>query len=70
MPATAAPSRRRYASVRKAAEAFDVNPRTIHDWICAGLISSYRVGPRLIKVDLDEIERRAIRQIPTGQARR
>jgi excisionase family DNA binding protein len=68
MAATAAPGRR-YASVRKAAEAFDVNPRTIHKWICDGLISSYRVGHRLIKVDLDEVERRAVRPIPTGEAR-
>jgi excisionase family DNA binding protein len=64
MPATAAPDRpRRLRPLRKAAEAYGINQRTIRRWIAAGLISSYRVGDKLIAVDLNEIDQRAVRLI-------
>jgi len=31
--------------------------KTIRNWIKAGLITGYRKGPRLLEVDLDEIDR-------------
>ena len=73
MPATApAPDRPgRLRSLRKAAEEYGLNQRTIRRWIAAGLISSYRVGDKLIMVDLDEIDRRVVRLIslPRDDAR-
>ncbi|WP_205868844.1 helix-turn-helix domain-containing protein [Mycolicibacter senuensis] len=44
-------------SIAAAAEAADVNPRTVRRWLAKGLIAGYRVGPRLIKVDMTELER-------------
>lgn len=47
---------RRLSSINGAAEAADVCDKTIRRWIAEGRITGYRVGPRLIKVDLDELE--------------
>lgn len=49
-------SQRRLASIPVAAETADVCDRTIRRWIAQGRLVGYRVGPRLIKVDLDELE--------------
>lgn len=59
-------TRRRLASITVAAEHGDVSTRTIRRYISNGLLTGYRVGPRLIKVDLDELEQLA-RPIPTAQ---
>jgi hypothetical protein len=31
--------------------------KTIRNWIKSGQITGYRIGPKLIEVDLDEIDR-------------
>jgi excisionase family DNA binding protein len=59
---------RRFASVKDAAEAYDVNPRTVRRWICDGRITGYRMGGKLVKVDLDEIEANVVKVIPAAQA--
>lgn len=58
---------RRLDSIPNAAEYIGVNPKTIRRWIAAGRLSAYRLGPRLIKVDLDQLD--AMLQ-PIGGARR
>lgn len=65
MPAHA--PKRRLASVNAASENYDVNPRTVRRWISDGLITGYRVGSTLVKVDLDEIERNIVKVIPAAQ---
>ncbi|GLE56384.1 hypothetical protein NJBCHELONAE_16930 [Mycobacteroides chelonae] len=50
----------RLVSVAAAADHLDVCPRTVRRYIAAGRLTAYRVGPRLIKIDLAEIE-----QLPT-----
>jgi excisionase family DNA binding protein len=55
----------RLTSVAKAAEFADVSPRTIRRWISLGRLPGYRVGPRLLKVSLDDIEALA-QQLPTA----
>lgn len=52
------PGSRRLAALAVAAEVLDVHPRTIRNWIFDGRLTGYRVG-RLLKVDLDEVERLA-----------
>lgn len=48
---------RKLVSLSVAAEHADVSPRTIRRYLATGSLSGYRVGPRLIKVDLDELDR-------------
>ncbi|MDV6291495.1 helix-turn-helix transcriptional regulator [Rhodococcus aetherivorans] len=54
MPASK--SQRRLVSVPQAAEYAGVCSKTIRRRISDGTISGYRFGPRLIRVDLDEID--------------
>lgn len=42
-------------SVAEAAEILGVNPKTLRRWIAAGRLEAYRVGPRALRVDLDEL---------------
>lgn len=45
----------RLDSIQNAAAEAGVHPGTIRRWISQGRITGYRMGPRLIRVDLDEI---------------
>jgi excisionase family DNA binding protein len=56
---------RRIASISDAAEYSGVHPRTIRRHIAAGRLTGYRMGPRLIRVDLNEVDERLLRPIPT-----
>lgn len=47
---------RNYATLKQAAEYLGVTDRTIRQMIADGRITGYRNGPRLIRVDLNEID--------------
>lgn len=53
------------APLTVAAEHYKVHPRTIRRYISAGLITGYRMGPRLLRVDLGEIDE-LMRPVPTA----
>ena len=55
----------RLASLDDAAAYADLSVRTIRRYIAEGRITGYRVGPRLIKVDLDDFDKLAV-PIPTA----
>lgn len=57
---------RRLAGIAAAADYNDVSTRTIRRYIAEGRIPGYRVGPRLVKVDLDDLDALA-RPIPTAE---
>jgi len=44
---------------------YDLSRQTVRRWIASGKITAYRVGPRLIRVDLEEIEAKIIHAVPT-----
>lgn len=48
--------RRRYATQAEAAEYLGVTTRTIRQMIADGRLTGYRLNPRFIRVDLDEID--------------
>lgn len=56
---------RRLASVAKAADYAACSPKTIRRRIADGTLTGYRMGPRLIRVDLDEVDA-ALRPIATA----
>lgn len=56
---------RRLVSVTEFARHADVSTRTVRRWIAAGHLTGYRVGPRLIKVDLVDLNR-ITQPIPTA----
>jgi hypothetical protein len=42
-----------------------VSRQIVSRWIASGRITTYRVGSRMIRVDLDEIEAKIIHTVPT-----
>lgn len=64
MSKNAAPETRRLASVAQAAEYAAVSHWTIRRRISDGTLTGYRMGARIIRVDLDEVDN-WIQIIPT-----
>lgn len=63
------PSARNLVGIAQAAKYADVHPITLRRWVAGGRVPAYRVGPRLLKVDLNELEA-MLRPVPTtGDAR-
>ncbi len=56
---------RRLASISVAADYAAVSTKTIRRWISSGRVAGYRAGPRLIRVDLAELDA-MLRPIPTA----
>ena len=63
MSKTSQTPHRQLVSVASAAERVGCHPRTLRRWIAAGTLAAYRVGPRMVKIDLDELEA-IVRPIP------
>jgi hypothetical protein len=55
----------RLGSLKQAAAFVGCDERTIRRWIAAGLIEGKRYGPRVLRVDLDELANLG-RTIPTA----
>lgn len=56
---------RRLASITEAAAYASVASKTIRRRIADGTLTGYRFGPRLLRVDLDELDQ-LLRPIPTA----
>ena len=56
MATSAAKHARHLVSIDQAARLVDVSSRTIRRRIADGSLAGYRFGPRVIRVDLDEVE--------------
>ena len=52
-------------SIAAAADHYNVSRQIVRRWIASGRITAYRVGSRMIRVDLDEIEAKIIHTVPT-----
>jgi excisionase family DNA binding protein len=61
----ARPKPQRLTSISNAASYADVTTRTIRRWIANGILPAYRVGPRLVKIDLADLDQLA-RRIPAA----
>ena len=58
-------SRRQYESIFDAAARVGVSTKTIRRWIASGHLSGYRMGPRLLRLDPDELGK-MLTLIPTA----
>ena len=54
-----------YASIRVAAQYREVSEKTLRRYISEGRLTGYRFGPRMIRVDLNELDA-LFRPIPTA----
>jgi excisionase family DNA binding protein len=57
---------RRLASIQDTAAYLGTSTKTVRRYLAAGMITGYRMGTRLIRVDLDEVDA-MLRQIPTAR---
>lgn len=57
---------RQLASLVHAAEAYGVHPHTLRRRIADGSLTGYRLGPRLLRVDLDELDA-MLRPVPPAR---
>jgi excisionase family DNA binding protein len=64
-PAQSTPALR-LARLKLAAPYGNVSIRTLHRWISEGRLTGYRSGPRILLVDLNELDR-LIRVVPTAR---
>lgn len=55
---------RRWAAINEAAEYAAVSPKTIRRYISRGDLTGHRLGKRLLRVDLNELDA-LLRPIPT-----
>ncbi len=55
----------RLASIAEAAQYAGCNARTIRRRIADGTLTGYRMGPRLVRVDLNDVDA-LLRPIPAG----
>lgn len=46
----------RFVSLEEAAEYLGLSPRTIRRFIAAGRLTAYRAGPRLLRIELAELD--------------
>jgi len=65
MPKVHLPTFRRLAALSAAAEYGACSEKTIRRRIADGTLTGYRMGPRLIRVDLNELDE-ILRPIPTA----
>jgi excisionase family DNA binding protein len=61
-------STRTFESIAETARRYDVSERTVRRWIASGLITGYRVGPTLIRLDPGEVDAALSRTIPSASA--
>lgn len=66
MAKSAIPSRQ-LVSIAHAAEYADVCTKTIRRRISDGSLTGYRMGPRVIRVDLRELNENLLRPIPSAK---
>jgi len=57
---------RQLVSIYAAAEHLDVSDKTIRRYIAQGLLTGHRVGRRLIRIDLAEVDA-LLKPIPTAK---
>ena len=57
----------RPAPIKTTSEQYGVSEKTLRRYIAEGKITGYRLGPRLIRVDLDEVEQ-LLTPIPAAKA--
>lgn len=67
MPKTTAPTRR-LVSLSEAADYLGVTALTVRRRIADGRLTGYRIGPKVLRVDLNEVEA-LVSPIPTAEAR-
>jgi excisionase family DNA binding protein len=68
MPRSTALPTRHFVSIEQAAEYTGLSTKTLRRRIADGTITGYRAGPKLVRVDLNEVDTSLLTPIPVGAA--
>lgn len=63
--ANTSPTTRRWIDQREAAEYLGITDRTLRRMIAAGKLPAYRLGPRLLRIDVADLDA-LMRPVPVG----
>lgn len=55
----------RYTTIKETADRLGVSGMTIRRMVARGELSAYRIGPRVLRLDADEVDRLAVK-VPAG----
>jgi excisionase family DNA binding protein len=58
-----------YVPIRAVCEKYGISQRAVRRYITEGDLTAYRVGPRLIRLDLDEVEAELLKDAGHGRGR-
>ena len=58
----------KHITMQEAAETYGVSTKTIRRYISTGLLSAYRVGPRLIRLDAEQVHAQLVGSVGGGDA--
>jgi excisionase family DNA binding protein len=56
-----------YITINAAAERLSCHPKTVRRLVSAGQLTAFRVGPRMLRLDVAEIDK-VLRPVPTVKA--
>jgi excisionase family DNA binding protein len=59
---------RRLASLPEAAQYVGCSEKTLRRRVSDGSLPAYRLGPRLLRVDLADVDQLLLRRVPVGAA--
>ena len=59
---------RRLASLDATAKYVGVTDRTLRRWIADGDLTAYRLGRRVVRIDLDEVDQALCKPVPNAKA--
>ena len=66
MPCTTPAPAPRWATLTDAAGRAGVDPKTLRRWIASGLLPAYRMGPRRVRIDLNDLDAVLFQRISVG----
>lgn len=65
-PSTSHVATRKLVSITEAAGMLGVHPRTIRRYVASGVVAASKVGPRTIRIDIDDLAS-ALHPIPSAR---
>jgi excisionase family DNA binding protein len=51
----------KYVPISAVCDRYSISPRAVRRYISEGKITAYRIGNKLIRLDLDEVQRELVR---------
>ncbi|MBA2559786.1 MAG: helix-turn-helix domain-containing protein [Propionibacteriales bacterium] len=57
---------RKFDSLTETADRLGVNERTVRRWVSEGRLTAFRLGPRMLRFDPEQVDRSLFREVPTA----